>query len=123
MINTKIDCGNMNPEGEEMGSLWTDLVAKINTPTTKAKVQAAIEKNKQLAINAGIAQGTNIIGGVLAKSGATSKTAQDALNKVGGALYQGGQEGFWEANKTKIIVASSILALGAGFLIYKKYKK
>jgi hypothetical protein len=123
MINTKIDCGNLNPEGEEMGSLWTDLVAKVNTPKTKAAVQAAIDKNKQLAINAGIAQGSNIIGKVLSKSGATNKDALAAISKVSGAVTEGAQASLWETHKNKVFIGAGILAVVAGVLAYKKYKK
>lgn len=123
MINTKIDCGNMNPEGQEMGGLWDKIVSTINTPSTKAAVQKAINVNKDKAISAAIAQGSNIVGGALAKSGATNKAALDAISKVSGAVTTGAQASLWETHKNKVFIGAGILAVVAGVLAYKKYKK
>ena len=111
MINTKLDCGNMNPEGEEMGSLWDTIVSKVNTPKTKASIQAAIDKNKQKAIDAAIAQGSNIVGKALSKSGATNKAALDAIAKVSGEVTTGAQASLWETHKNKVQNTLQILSL------------
>jgi len=123
MINTKLDCGNFNPEGQEMGGLWDSIVSAVNTPKTKAAVQSAIDANKQKAIDAGIAAASKAAASVLNKTGATDPKSLATISKVVGAATQGAQDSFWAANKNKIYIASGVLALGIGALIYMKMKK
>ena len=95
----------------------------MNTPKTKAAVQKALDTNKQKAIDAAIAQGSNIFGKVLSKSGATNKSALEAIAKVSGAVTSGAQTSLWETHKNKVFIGAGILAVVAGVLAYKKYKK
>lgn len=123
MINTKIDCGNLNPEGQEMGGIWDTIVSKINTPATKAKVQAEIEKNKQKAIDAAIATASKAAGKLLTKAGATDPKSLAAISKVTEAMTQGAQASLWETHKKKVYIGAGILAVGVGALIFMKMRK
>jgi hypothetical protein len=123
MLYGKLDCGNLNPEGKEMGALFDTILAKVNTPATKKAVQAAIDKNKQLAIDKGISQVSNLVGKTLIKTGATDPKALAAISAAASAAASGVQSSFWETNKTKIYIGAGLLSVGAGLFVWMKMKK
>jgi hypothetical protein len=123
MINTKLDCGNLNGEGHEMGGLWDSIVSTINTDATKAAVQKAIDTNKQKAISSAITLASNTAGKILDKTGATKPSALSAINKVVGAATEGAQASFWENNKKKIYITGGVAIGLIGIAAYLKFKK
>lgn len=123
MINTKIDCGNLNPEGQEMGGLWDTIVSKINTPATKAKIQAEIDKNKQKAIDAAIATASKTAGRLLLKAGATDPKALKAVSDFTQAATTGAQASLWETHKKKVYIAGGIAVAAIGLFAFMKFRK
>jgi LPXTG-motif cell wall-anchored protein len=115
---------NWNCESDDMGSLWDDLVAKVNTTQTKAAVQAAIDRNKQLAINAAVAKASDAAGKILATTKATDPKNQALIDKFIGSSVAAAQDSFFEKNKIYFYVAGGVsLAAIAAFIIIKKRKK
>ena len=110
-------------ENSEMGFSLQDLIKKVNTPETKAKVQAAIDKNKQNLINFGIAKGTDAAGSFLKKTGAANPQAQALVNQFVGSATAAAQDSFMEKNKMYFYAAGGLALAGIVAVIYMKRKK